>query len=320
MIYNFQALESDSDEGSYDGDSTLIYNKGMSDVEKKKKEIERLKQIRDEKRKQLLALQKDGPNDDKEHQQRIKDLNKQALKLSKSVEEKRNEAVQLENKLKTIPGDTPIDDLKPKSEQEIQNEAIRNLRHQVDSLKTEVSKAKKALALEGGNKRTALQIKKLKAQLAELPVEEVDDDALPTKSVNNHPDYVELKNDVTQLQDDHKALKLKLNGLQSRISILEKQDIKPKLKKSLDLSNKNDQLIEMIKPKEKVQKKEQYKGHVSQRSRLSVIICGLHKELYERTKELNTNKVLDGEHGVQKEIERLQKRLHLLESSISCIL
>lgn len=316
LPYNFGAFDSDSGDYSDEEQQDIP----MTEEDKKRAEIKKLQEIRNQKRKQLMALSKENSNSDAEHQNKIKELSKQALKLSKSVENNRAIVKELEKKLETIPADPSLENQKPKSESEQQNEAIRLLRLQTDSLKTQIKKAKKALDLEGGNKNRANQILKLKQQLAELPVDNGTDDVSATRSNAPTYDIQELKNEVTQLQEERKNLKLKLQGLNSRVAVLEQSDLKSRILTNLDRSKKNDDVIELLKPKEKKKEpKRQYRVHIGQQSRQSVMIRGLHQELVERMNELNHNKIEKGETGITREIERMQKRLHLLESSMSCV-
>ena len=317
MIYNFNALESSSsEEDEYSQNDNQM---PLTEEDKKRKEIQKLQQIRDEKRKKLLALSKIGTDDDIEHQNKIKELNKNALKLSRQAEESRKVAQDLEIKIKSIPSDPSLDSQRPLSESEQQNEAIRNLRLQADALKTEISKTKRALALEGGNKNRATQIRKLRQQLADIPEEEYDPNQMPTKTAGPNFDIPELKADIAKLTNEQRTLSLKLKGLKSRASILSPTELKASLKEKLKKSILNDDIIESLKPKkEKKPVKKQYKDHISQQSRLSVMIKGLHAELVQRNKELNHNKTPQGEAGITFELERMQKRLHLLESSMSC--
>ena len=315
MIYNFNALESDSEEESEYSESVP-----MTEEDKKRKEIEKLQKIRDEKRKILLNLKKGKDEEDIQHQNKIKELNKNAIKLSKQAEESRKIAENLEIKMKSIPLDPSLENQKPLSESEAQNEAIRNLRLQTDSLKVEIQKTKRALALEGGNKNRAAQIKKLRQQLADIPQEDYDPNQMPTKSQGPSFDIPELKADIAKLTEEERALTLKLKGLKSRRNILNPTELKAGIKEKMKKSRIDDELIEKLRPKEepKSSRKEQYRNHITQQSRLSVMIHGLHAELVARNKELNHNKTPQGETGITLEIERMQKRLHLLESSMSC--
>lgn len=316
MIYNFNALDESSGE-----EEDNSQNIAMTEEDKKRNEIQKLQKIRDEKRKQLLALTKQGETEDIEHQNKIKELSKNALKLSRSVSEQKKAADDLEKKLATTPIDPEIEQQKPLSEQQAQTEAIRVLRLKIDSLKTEINKSKRALALEGGNKNRAAQIKKLKQQMAEIQLPEEDPNALPTKSAGAQFDIPELKADITKLSGEQSRLDLKLKGLKARVKTLNPTNLKAQIKEKLQQSQNNDEIIKKLtpKPEDPSQKKpKQYKLHITQQSRLSVMIHGLHHELVERQKEINHNKTLQGEAGITREIERMQKRLHLLESSMSC--
>ena len=316
MIYNFGALESSSSE---EEEYASQDQAPLTEEDKKRKEITKLQQIRDEKRKKLLALSKATTEEDIEHQNKIKELNKNALKLSRQAEENRKVAQELEIKMKSIPVDPSLENQKQLSESEQQNEAIRNLRLQTDALKTEIAKTKRALALEGGNKNRAAQIQKLRQQLAGLPQEEYDLHQMPTKTAGPQFDIPELKAAIEKLTNEQRTLSLKLKGLKSRANILNPTELKASLKEKMKKSQLNDDIIESLKPKEpKKPPKNQFRDHITQQSRLSVMIRGLHLELVARNKELNHNKTLQGEAGLTKEIERMQKRLHLLESSMSC--
>lgn len=329
MIYNFDAL--DSDNGSSDDETP---KNPPSSEEAKRAEIKRLETIRDQKRKELLRLSKGASGQDTEHQSQVKELQKQILKLSKDTDEQKKMANQLESKLKQMPNrpsQQESNQTKATTQAEVQNEYIRSLRIQTDSLKTEIQKAKRVISLEGGCKNRALQIKKLKAQIEDLPkINSINSNSSleyqPPKTASSSVsqsaqglDSQTLRTRIADLTIENDKLKLKLRGLKSRVSVLEKGDLKARVKKNMSKSEQNDILIEKLRPKKiktVVQKK--YNGHVAQQSRLQVIILGLHSELVQRNKDLNFNKVENGEPGICKEIERLQKRLHLLESSLSC--
>lgn len=316
MIYNFNAIDDSSSE-----EEDQQQDIAMTEEDKKRNEIQKLQKIRDEKRKQLLQMSKQGENEDIEHQNKIKELSKNALKLSKTVSEQKKAADELEKKLATIPIDPEVEQQKPLSEQQAQNEAIRNLRLQIDSLKVEISKSKRALALEGGNKNRAVQIKKLRQQMAEIQIPEEDPNALPTKSAGAQFDIPELKADIAKLSGEQSRLDLKLKGLRARVKNLNPTELKAQIKEKLKQSQSFDERINKLKPKPDSpdqKKPKQYKLHITQQSRLSVMIHGLHHELIERQKEINHNKTPQGEIGITREIERMQKRLHLLESSMSC--
>lgn len=331
MIYNFDAL--DSDNGNSD-DETPASTTNLSSEDAKRAEIKRLEGIRDQKRKELLRLSRGGNGQDTEHQSQVKELQKQILKLSKETEEQKKTANQLETKLKQMPN-RPIhqesSQTKSTTQSEVQNEYIRNLRIQTDSLKTEIQKAKRVISLEGGCKNRALQIKKLKAQIEDLPkISSINSSSSleyqPPKTASSSTnqsaqglDSQTLRTRIADLTIENDKLKLKLRGLKSRVSVLEKGDLKDRVKKNMSKSEQNDILIEKLRPKKiKMPTQKKFRGHVAQQSRLQVIILGLHSELVQRNKDLNFNKVENGEPGICKEIERLQKRLHLLESSLSC--
>lgn len=330
MIYNFDALDSDND-GS--DDETPKSSTNLSSEDAKRAEIKRLEGIRDQKRKELLRLSKGSNDQDTEHQLHVKELQKQILKLSKETDEQKKIANQLETKIKQMPNRSSQQEsiqTKPTSQTEVQNEYIRNLRIQTDSLKTEIQKAKRVISLEGGCKNRALQIKKLKAQIEDLPkMSSINSNSSleyqPPKTASSSTSQAQgidgqtLRTRIADLTIENDKLKLKLRGLKSRVSVLEKGDLKARVKKNMSKSDQNDILIEKLRPKKiKMPTQKKYRGHVAQQSRLQVVILGLHSELVQRTKDLNFNKVEPGEAGINKEIERLQKRLHLLESSLSC--
>lgn len=332
MIYNFGALDSDNDSQSEDDIPSL--NDKSNPEQIKRAEIKKLEAIRDQKRKELLRLSKNSNENDSEHQTQVKELQKQVLKLSKESEDQKKAADQLEIQFKQMPARNTQSDssqTKPTTQTDAQNEYIRNLRIQTDSLKTEIQKAKRVISLEGGCKNRALQIKKLKAQIEDLPKSNISSNSSlefqpprTTSSQATHSgspglDIQTLRGQIGDLTLENDKLKLKLRGLQSRVSVLEKSSLKSTVKQNLEKSEKNDILIEQLRPKKiKMPTKKKFRGHIAQQSRQQVIILGLHAELYERNKELNFNKVQTGESGICKEIERLQKRLHLLESSLSC--
>lgn len=317
MIYNFSALGLDDED---DQDPIMKENKEAS-PEEKRIQIEQLTKIRNEKRKELFLLQssiKKGTNDE-EHQAKVKDLSKQIINLSNEAELTKNKANELENKFNDLHKScsNPID-TKPQSQSEINSQVLHNLRLQTDKLKTDISKAKRVLSQEGGCKNRALQIKKLKQQIEDLKQYSIREEI---KTPSSGPiDIQELKASVTKLQSEEDSLNFKLKGLRSRIQTLEKSGLKVRVKANLALSHENDRRIEALIPKEEPPKKKQFRGHISQQSRLSVVIHGLNHELAERARELNLNKVIGDEPGLCKEIERLQKRLHLLESSMSCVI
>ncbi|OHT08536.1 hypothetical protein TRFO_22871 [Tritrichomonas foetus] len=321
MIYNFGALDSD-DENTSDED---VPSQDLSSEDKKRAEIQRLEQLRDQKRKELLPLTKNANTQDSEHQLQVKELQKQILKLSKEADEQRKTASQLEIQLKKMPVNPQQQEQIKHGPNEVQNEMIRNLRLETDSLKTEIQKAKRVISQEGGCKNRALHIKKLKSQIEDLPKESAPSESLeysPPKtgqSQSSGIDVQTLRTQIADLSNEKESLRLKLRGLKSRVSVLEKDPLKARVRKNLKISETNDARIEKLRPKKiamPTQKK--FRGHVAQQSRLQVVILGLNAELIERNKELNLNKVEPGEPGICKEIERLQKRLHLLESSLSC--
>ena len=349
MIYNFGALDSDDEETAPVG-QTPQTSEYISPEEQKQNEIKKLEIIRDQKRKELLQISKNVSKEDNEHQNRIKELQKQVLKLSNEAEQTRRNANQLEIQLKKMPVNKNQQTENVKTQNEVQNEYIRNLRLQTDILKTEIQKAKRVIAQEGCKNR-ALQIKKIKAQIEDMPAigsnlnsprshtRNNNDELTPDepleyippsisdspKSTQSHAnansgiDATKLRNQIGELTQEYESLNLKLRGLKSRVSILEKDNLKARVKKNLAISEQNDARIEKLKPtKIAMPTQKKYRGHISQQSRLQVVILGLHSELIERTKELNFHKVQPGEPGICKEIERLQKRLHLLESSLSC--
>lgn len=331
MIYNFGALDSD-DENPDDAPPAQSTNQSPEDA--KRAEIKRLEGIRDQKRKELLRLSKGANDQDTEHQSQVKELQKQILKLSKEADEQRKHANQLETKLKQMPirsAQQESAQTRPPTQTDAQNEYIRNLRIQTDSLKTEIQKAKRVISLEGGCKNRALQIKKLKTQIEDLPkITSTNSNSSleyqPPKTASSSTsqaaqgiDGQTLRNQIADLSIERDKLKLKLRGLKSRVLVLEKGDLKANVKKNLSKSEQNDILIEKLRPKKiKMPTQKKFRGHIAQQSRLQVVILGLHAELHERNKDLNFNKVEPGEPGICKEIERLQKRLHLLESSLSC--
>jgi hypothetical protein len=323
MLYNFDALNSSSDDSGDEPIPSLQNSPASSIEERQRAEIRRLELIRDRKRTELLAVTKGGPDDDAEHQAHVKELSKQILKLSRATEENRQIATEREQKCKSTPTSLPPGSQTKPSNPEVQSEIIRNLRVQNASLKTEIQKAKRVLAQEGGSKNRALQIKKLKQQLEDLPRAPSSQavEYLPPKQSQPTVDLQTLRADIADLSAQHKTLELKLKGLASRVSTLEKADLKTVVNSKLAVSGQNDVIIERLRPKE--QKKplvRKFRGHIGQQSRLSVIILGLNRELVERNRELNHSAVQPNEAGVSREIERLQKRLHLLESSLSCFI
>jgi len=313
MIYNFEALDSSDD---YYDDIDENTNINITDDQRKQAEIVRLQKIRDEKRKDLLELSKTQPMGENDHQDKIREMNKKALGLSREIEQKQILVAQLEQKIGQFQS-VPI--VKYETSVNENNEVLRSLRLQTDSLKTELNKAKRALSLEGGNLGRGNIIKKLKAQLQDCAID-VELENKPERTPHNQVDPNELKNEIQMLSDEHKNLKLKLKGLRSRVVFLEKSEIKSRVKANLAQSDHNDETIEILKPKKKnKEKKESYHAHIGQHSRLSVIIHGLHSELVSRLRDLNHHKITNSENGIHNEIEKLQKRLHLLESSLSCL-
>ena len=315
MIYNFDALDSGSD----DEPGLAPASSDLSSDDKKKAEIARLEALRDQKRKELLPLTKGAPTDDSEHDGQVRELSKQIIKLSRAAEEQRKAAAALEQKLKTLP-DAPPSPAK-QGATDTQTEMIRNLRKQNDSLKTEIQKAKRVIAQEGGCKNRAVKIKKLEAMLSDLPRQRDEVASPPPKTAGGQNiDVQTLRNEIGDLTKENESLKLKLKGLVSRVSTLEKNGLKERVVANLEKSEANDELIEKLRPKAKARpQQKKFRDHVGQQSRLAVIIAGLNSELVERNRELNHNAVENNEAGICKEIERLQKRLHLLESSMSCL-
>jgi hypothetical protein len=311
MQYNFAALGLSSDDSEEDPPE----NENVSVEERKRAEIQSLEILRDEKQKELLNLSTSSVDDGSEHQIQVRELSKQVLKLSKAMEEQRKLADELEKKLKSMPTEAPV---VPQIRVDPQTELIKALRDQRTDLKTAVQKAKRVLSLEGGCKNRALQIKKLKAQLEDLPKGGPRGETPRAQAV----DFQSLRNDIAELTRERDSLKLKSKGLLSRVEIFEKGDLKTKVKANLEKSAQNDQIIQQLRPKDGIRSQAQkvYRGHIVQHARLCVIIDGLHAEWAERNKELRHNKVESNEAGVHKEIERLQKRLHLLESSLSCLI
>jgi hypothetical protein len=195
---------------------------------------------------------------------------------------------------------------------EIQAEAIKSLRTQNMVLKTEIQKTKRALALEGGCKKRALQIKRLRAQLSDL---NRGPNPAPVQKTAQQVDVQALRGEVAELARQHDALKLKLKGILSRVQTLERGALKERVKEALELSAVNDEAIERLKPKERPkQKAAVFRAHIAQQSRLYQVIIALNAELVARNRELNQNRVEPGEAGISTEIDRLQTRLHLLES------
>jgi hypothetical protein len=311
MEYNFAALGLSSDESEEDAPYLRI----ASIQDKKRAEIRRLEAFRDEKRKELMNLSTAAGDDDPGHQAQLRELSKQVLKLSKTTEEQRKLADELERKLNSMATEAPAI---PQVKVDPQTELIKSLRDQTTVLRTAIQKAKRVLSLEGGCKNRARQIKKLKAQLEDLPKVGPRGETPKVQAV----DVQGLRNDIAELTRERDSLKLKSKGLLSRVAIFEKGDLKTRVRTNLEISNQNDQIIERLRPKDRKRSQIQpiYRGHVGQQSRLCVIINGLNAELTERNVELRRNKVEPNEAGVYKEIERVQKRLHLLESSLSCLI
>lgn len=317
MLYNFDALDSGSDDPV---DEQPQCSSNASSDDRKKAEIAKLEALRDQKRKELLPLTKGISSEDSEHDLQVRELSKQIIKLSRAAEEQRKTATALEQKLKTLPDAPPSPSKVGASD--AQNEMIRNFRKQNDSLKTEIQKAKRVLAQEGGCKNRALKIKKLEAMLNDLPRQRDDAVGAPPKTPGGqNVDVQTLRNEIGDLTKENDSLKLKLKGLVSRVSTLEKNGLKERVVANLKRSEANDEMIEKLRPKElrRLQQKK-FRDHIGQQSRLAVIIAGLNSELVERNRELNHNAVENNEAGICKEIERLQKRLHLLESSMSCLI
>jgi hypothetical protein len=315
MLYNFDALGDSSDDS--DGAIAASHPSGPDWTQA---EIKRLEAVRDQKRKELLALTKPASSDDAEHQSQLKELSKQIMKLSRASEAERKIAADCEQKLKSLtPSSQPLPTAKVTAT-DVQSEAIKTLRVQNMILKTDIQKAKRALALEGGCKNRARQIKKLRAQLEDLPPAPTPQIAADPPTKAGPPiDLQTLRSEVAELSRDREALKLTLKGILSRVSTLERSDLKERVKAGLETSAANDAAIEALKPKVKAKPKARaFRGHVGQQSRLSVIILALNSELVTRNRELNHSAVPPNEAGLQIEVERLQKRLHLLESSLSC--
>lgn len=322
MIYNFAGLDSGSDSESVE--ETPAYVSAVPDEERKRAEIERLEAIRDEKRKELLYWTKSIQNKDDEHQLQVKEMSKEIMKLSRAADEQRKIAAEKESYLKTLPVNGNEEAAaKNQSIADAQAERIRVLRTQTDSLKTDIQKAKRVLVQEGGCKNRAQKIKKLEAMLEDLPRVSKEDpcEFVPPKTPNGmNIDVQALRSEIGDLTKENESLKLKLKGLRSRVTTLEKDGLKDRVKANLIQSEKNDEEIERLRPKQRRRPiQEKFRDHVGQQSRLAVIILGLHAELAERNKELNHGEVASGEAGISREIARLQKRMHLLESSMSCV-
>lgn len=324
MIYNFNALDvSDEDEDEEPQQSQIL-----TVEDKKIIEIKDLEKKRDELRKELYQLTKKKSDSDQEHQTHIKELSKQVVKLSTQADEVRTEANNLEAKLKTMPV-TPSSPQVQKQSADPNSDLIRTLRIQADSLKTEITKAKRVLSQEGGCKNRAIQIKRLKAQLEDIssigrPSSSASLEYTPQRQTGNNTTQIDaqtLRSEIGDLNNENQGLKLKLKGLSSRVSILENAELKNRVNANLAKSDQNDIIIQRLTPKQKrVVNKKKFRGHIGQQSRLSVVILGLYKELKGREFDINHNKVESTEVGLTKEIERLQKRLHLLESSLSCFI
>lgn len=323
MIYNFSGLDSGSD--SENNEEIPAYFSSVPDDERKRAEIERLEAIRDEKRKELLHWTKSKDNHDDEHQSQVKELSKQIMKLSRAADEQRKLAEEKEAKLKTLPVNGNEEALaKNQSVADAQSERIRALRVQTVSLKTDIQKAKRVLAQEGGCKNRAQKIRKLEALLEDIPRLAKDDpcEFVPPKTPNGgNIDVQALRTEIGELTRENDSLKLKLKGLRSRVVTLEKDGLKERVKANLVKSEKNDEIIEHLRPKQRrIKKQEKFRDHIGQQSRLAVMILGLNAELTERNRELNQGEMVSGEAGISREIARLQKRLHLLESSMSCVI
>jgi len=198
---------------------------------------------------------------------------------------------------------------------------VRNLRVQNDSLKTDIQKAKRGPALKGGCKDRAPKIRRLEAVIGGGAGAAHEDavEVAPARAATG-ADVQALRAEVDGLAREGEALKLKLRGLISRIAKLEKSGIKERVRANLARSGENDAMIERLRPKKRAPpQRRQFREHVGQQSRLSVVILGLNAELAGRTRELNHAAVVPGEPGLCGEIERMQRRLHLLESSMSCL-
>lgn len=323
MIYNFGAIDVSDEDGDEEPQQQIL-----TVEDKKIIEIKDLEKKRDETRKELYQLTKRKSDSDQDHQSRIKELSKQVVKLSTQTDELRTESNALEAKLKAMPA-TPSSPQPQKQAADPNADLIRSLRLQTDSLKTEISKAKRIIAQEGGCKNRALQIRRLRAQLEDLntigrPSSSASLEYAPPHQAGSTAPQIDaqtLRSEIGELSNENKSLKLKLRGLSSRVSILENSELKTRVKNNILKSDQNDIIIQRLTPKQKrAVNKKKYRGHIGQQSRLSVIIIGLYKELKEREFDLNHNQIEATEAGLTKEIERLQKRLHLLESSLSCFI
>ncbi|KAH0795290.1 hypothetical protein GPJ56_000739 [Histomonas meleagridis] len=317
MIYNFSAL----DDEEYSQNSDEYQDENVSD-ERKKAKIKELEAIRDQKRKELFLLKQSKIEEDEDHKAKVREISKQIVNLSKQVQDKKKEANDLEIKLKQISPQKELP-LQEKPQADPRADLVRKLRSQNSILLTDIQKAKRVLANEGGCKNRALKIKKLRSQIEEISkLPNQESESFHPKSTNPQPlDPQTLRREIGNLKRDNDNMKLKLKGLQSRISTLEKSEMKSRIKNNLIISDQNDELIERLAPKQqRTTSRKQYRAHIGQQSRLSVVINGLHAELYERREELNHCKVQKGENGIRCEIDRLLKRLQLLESSLSCII
>jgi hypothetical protein len=310
MLYNFDALGSSDD--SSDDPAPPPPPVG---TDGKLSEVKRLESIRDQKRRELLPLTKSVSSSDPDHQSQLNELSKQIIKVSRAAEEQRQAASDLESKVRTMPSAPPNVPPAKTTPSEVQSEAIKSLRTQNMILKTEIQKTKRALALEGGCKNRALQIKKLRAQLDDLhrvpaPMSDAPP-ARPTQPV----DVQTLKAEVTELERERDALKLKFKGILSRVQTLERGELKERVKGGLELSAQHHEVIERLRPKERQRPAaKRFRAHIGQQSRLYQVIMALNAELVARNRELNQNRVEQGESGIRTEIDRLQTRLHLLES------